>query len=233
MSLLAMLADNFKLEQPPDNENENENLLNDDNIAMDLTSAVSSADDDDNKDANNIAAFTTATVASSDATAVDTTFMTANDDDENEYHNVIKHNNNKKAALSSERNNSEGTAETEQSFGSATTNAENGENYDVDDYEEFHRYNNNNVTTTSQSLLSSSLITTATTASKSREMKLILTFVLMVVVGTGMKIFQKLQAIPYVLSLLPSFMIMLLLVTQLTSFFAHLSLSSISASIYS
>ena len=32
----------------------------------------------------------------------------------------------------------------------------------------------------------------------SQEMKLLLSFLLMVVVGTGMKIFQKLQAIPYV-----------------------------------
>jgi len=103
----------------------------------------------------------------------DATFATAkeaiasnSDDGSNEYveyHDILKQ----------RRNDSEGTAETEQSFDTTGFNPhDDAVNTDDDD--------------------------NASSSQPSQEMKLLLTFLLMVVVGTGMKIFQKLQAIPYV-----------------------------------
>mmetsp|Transcript_15886 Transcript_15886/g.24043 ORF Transcript_15886/g.24043 Transcript_15886/m.24043 type:complete len:628 (-) Transcript_15886:758-2641(-) len=138
MSLLAMIADNFELEQPPadDEVDDHECLLMD----------MNSTDDAD-------ATFATAKEATSNS-----------DDGSNgyvEYHDVLKQ----------RRNDSEGTAETEQSFDSTGSNNPHYAVVNTDD--------------------------TITSSSRpSQEMKLLLTFLLMVVVGTGMKIFQKLQAIP-------------------------------------
>ena len=104
----------------------------------------------------------------------DATFATAkeaiasnSDDGSNEYveyHDILKQ----------RRNDSEGTAETEQSFDSSGSNNPHYDAVNTDDDDN------------------------ASSSQPSQEMKLLLTFLLMVVVGTGMKIFQKLQAIPYV-----------------------------------
>jgi len=100
-----------------------------------------------------------------DATFATAKEATSNSDDGSngyvEYHDVLKQ----------RRNDSEGTAETEQSFDSTGSNNPHYAVVNTDD--------------------------TITSSSRpSQEMKLLLTFLLMVVVGTGMKIFQKLQAIP-------------------------------------
>ena len=138
-----MIADNFELEQPPADEEEEV-----DNDHECLLMDMNSTDDAD-------ATFTTAKEATSNS-----------DDGSNEYveyHDILKQN----------RNDSEGTAETEQSFGSTGSNNPH--------YDAVNTDNDN-----------------ASSRPPSQEMKLLLTFLLMVVVGTGMKIFQKLQAIPYV-----------------------------------
>mmetsp|Transcript_18837 Transcript_18837/g.38033 ORF Transcript_18837/g.38033 Transcript_18837/m.38033 type:complete len:631 (+) Transcript_18837:79-1971(+) len=141
MSLLAMIADNFELEQPPADEEEEV-----DNDHECLLMDMNSTDDAD-------ATFTTAKEATSNS-----------DDGSNEYveyHDILKQN----------RNDSEGTAETEQSFDSTGSNNPH--------YDAVNTDNDN-----------------ASSSRPSQDMKLLLTFLLMVVVGTGMKIFQKLQAIP-------------------------------------
>jgi len=136
-----MIADNFELEQPP--ADEEEEVDDHECLLMDMNST----DDAD-------ATFSTAKEATSNS-----------DDGSNkyvEYHDILKQN----------RNDSEGTAETEQSFGSTGSNNPH--------YDAVNTDNDN----------------TSSSQPPSQEMKLLLTFLLMVVVGTGMKIFQKLQAIP-------------------------------------
>jgi len=136
-----MIADNFELEQPPADEEEEV-----DNDHECLLMDMNSTDDAD-------ATFTTAKEATSNS-----------DDGSNEYveyHDILKQN----------RNDSEGTAETEQSFDSTGSNNPHYDAVNTDD-------------------------DNASSSRPSQEMKLLLTFLLMVVVGTGMKIFQKLQAIP-------------------------------------
>ncbi len=132
-----MIADNFELEQPPIEDDDDHEC----HLLTDLNSSASSA---------------------SRENANDTTFTTAkqgtDDSDSNEYveyHDVLRQLRNK---------DSEGTAETEQSLDS---DAVNGGDEDV-----------------------------SSSSRPSKEYKLIVSFLLMVVVGTGMKIFQKLQAIP-------------------------------------
>eukprot|EP00984_Skeletonema_dohrnii_P017736 scaffold8141_cov139-Skeletonema_dohrnii-CCMP3373.AAC.13 len=165
MSLLAMIADNFELEQPPadDEVDDHECLLMD----------MNSTDDAD-------ATFATAKEATSNS-----------DDGSNgyvEYHDVLKQ----------RRNDSEGTAETEQSFDSTGSNNPHYAVVNTDD--------------------------TITSSSRpSQEMKLLLTFLLMVVVGTGMKIFQKLQAIPYVTFAIYTPMHQFVLFANLVKLTFHLS----------
>ena len=134
-----MIADNFELEEQPPADNE---VVDDHECLMDINSTSVAADAD--------VTFTTAKATDADD----------DDNDSNieyeDYHDILKQ----------VRNDSEGTADTEQSFDSTGSGTNN--------------------------------IIIITHQKKSQEMKLLLTFVLMVVVGTGMKIFQKLQAIPYV-----------------------------------
>lgn len=131
-----MIADNFELEQPDDDE-----VVDDHECLMDITAKADTS-------------TTTREEKDNDNNSCDNT------NEYVEYHNILKKQNN--------RNDSEGTADTEQSLDYST-----GTNH--------HHHDNHHHASKSQ-----------------KEMKLVLTFVLMVVVGTGMKIFQKLQAIPYV-----------------------------------
>ncbi len=140
-----MIADNFELEQPPIEEDDDHECR----LLMDMNSASAGDAADD----------TTFTTAKNTEDLDDTT-----SNEYVEYHDILRQ----------IRNDSEGTSETEQSLDSDVTGTippNNAVNCDEDD---------------------------ASTSRPSQEMKLMLTFLLMVVVGTGMKIFQKLQAIPYV-----------------------------------
>ena len=152
MSLLAMIADNFELEQPPDDiENNNDEVddVHERLLLMDMNS--STAD-------NNDTTFTT-------AKGTDDSDDVSGNNEYVEYHDILKQ---------QLRNDSEGTAETEQSLDSTNTTGSG-----INPQQAVHADDN-------------------ASSSRSQEMKLFLTFLLMVVVGTGMKIFQKLQAIPYV-----------------------------------
>ena len=151
-----MIADNFELEQPP----EDEEVVDDIHERLLLT-------DMNSADTNNDATFTTArgTDDSEYINSNSNNDISSSSSEYVEYHDILKQ----------LRHDSEGTAETEQSFDSAASN------------NRPRQYNDD----TNHSVASSQ-------RRRSQEMKLVLTFLLMVVVGTGMKIFQKLQAIPYV-----------------------------------
>lgn len=148
-----MIADNFELEQPPPDEEEvddvHERLL-----LMDMNSSSH------HPTVDNDTTFTTARGTTDDSDDV------SSSNEYVEYHDILKQ----------LRNDSEGTADTEQSFDSTGSTNNNPQRHDV----------------------AATVHADHNASSRSKEMKLLLSFVLMVVVGTGMKIFQKLQAIPYV-----------------------------------
>ena len=175
-----MIADNFELEQPPEDEEVvddiHERLLLTDMNSADTNTFTTARGTDDSED------IISSNVSSSSSSS-----------EYVEYHDILKQ----------LRHDSEGTAETEQSFDSAASNIRP------------RQYND----TTNHSVVSQQ-------RRRSQEMKLVLTFLLMVVVGTGMKIFQKLQAIPYVHSSLQYseiYVTLLILLTLLSNLHTYQS----------
>lgn len=156
-----MIAANFELEEQPLIDN---NEFTDTTMTMDIKTSSSAGD---------VTLATAPHTSSKIDDNGDDFGGISNSSSNSEDHNDI--------LIQQLRNNSEGTAETEQSLDSTTNNYTAVSND--------HRHDN--ATVNRGDFVDNS-------SSSRRERKLLITFFLMVVVGTGMKIFQKLQAIPYV-----------------------------------